>query len=123
MTIPPEISSPARQRWWLPPASRFGDKTGWFGAAKVRYFGPRPLIEDDSARSNAATLVNARIGYRFENGIRIQLDGFNLLDSKDHQIDYYYVSRLPGEAPEGIADRHFHPVEPLALRLTLAGKL
>jgi hypothetical protein len=101
----------------------FGEKIGWFGAAKVRYFGPRPLIEDDSVRSNATTLVNARIGYRFENGVRIQLDGFNLLDSKDHQIDYYYVSRLPGEAPGGIADRHFHPVEPLALRLTLAGKL
>jgi hypothetical protein len=101
----------------------FGEKTGWFGAAKVRYFGPRPLIEDDSVRSNATTLVNARIGYRFENGVRIQLDGFNLLDSKDHQIDYYYVSRLPGEAPEGVADRHFHPVEPLAFRLTLAGKL
>ena len=55
--------------------------------------------------------------------MRIQLDGFNLLDTKDHQIDYYYVSRLPGEAPEGVADRHFHPVEPLALRLTVAGKL
>jgi hypothetical protein len=38
------------------------------------------------------------------------------------RIDYYYVSRLPGEAPEGIPDRHFHPVEPLAVRLTLAGK-
>jgi hypothetical protein len=54
--------------------------------------------------------------------VRIQLDVYNLLNSKDHQIDYYYVSRLPGEAPEGIADRHFHPVEPLAVRLTLAGK-
>jgi hypothetical protein len=101
----------------------FGENTGWFGGAKLRYFGPRPLIEDDSVRSNATTLVNARIGYRFENGVRIQLDGFNLLDSRDHQIDYYYVSRLPGEAPDGVADRHFHPVEPLALRLTLAGKL
>jgi len=36
------------------------------------------------------------------------------------QIDYYYVSRLPGEPAEGVADRHFHPVEPLALGLTLA---
>jgi hypothetical protein len=31
------------------------------------------------------------------------------------------VSRLPGEPPDGIADRHFKPVEPLAVRLTLAG--
>jgi outer membrane receptor protein involved in Fe transport len=100
----------------------FGEKTGWFGAAKLRYFGPRPLIEDGSMRSNATALVNARLGYRFDNGLRIQLDAYNLLNSDAHQIDYYYVSRLPGEAPEGIADRHFHPVEPLALRLTMAAK-
>ncbi|MEA2988745.1 MAG: hypothetical protein QOG83_1456 [Alphaproteobacteria bacterium] len=99
----------------------FGEKTGWFGAAKLRYFGPRPLIEDNSARSNSATLVNARLGYRFDNGVRVQVDALNLFNSKDHQIDYYYVSRLPGEAPEGVADRHFHPVEPLSLRLTVAG--
>ena len=34
--------------------------------------------------------------------------------------DYYYVSRLPGEPAAGVADRHFHPLEPLAFRLTLA---
>jgi len=27
------------------------NETGWFGALKARYFGPRPLIEDDSVRS------------------------------------------------------------------------
>ena len=31
-----------------------GKATGWFGAAKLRYFGPRPLIEDNSVRSIAA---------------------------------------------------------------------
>src|SRR5262249_29886120 len=28
-----------------------GGPTGWFGALKMRHFGPRPLIEDDSVRS------------------------------------------------------------------------
>jgi hypothetical protein len=28
-----------------------GEAIGWFGSARVRYFGPRPLIEDDSVRS------------------------------------------------------------------------
>ena len=41
------------------------------------------------------TAVNARLGYKFENGVRIQLDALNLFNSKDHQIDYFYVSRLP----------------------------
>ena len=65
-----------------------GEKTGWFGAVKARFFGPRPLVEDNSVRSNATTLVNARAGYRFDNGVRVQLDAYNLFNSRDHQIDY-----------------------------------
>jgi outer membrane receptor protein involved in Fe transport len=101
-----------------------GKATGWFGAAKVRYFGPRPLIEDNSVRSSPTTLVNARAGYRFENGMRLQLDAYNLFNAKANQIEYYYDSRLANE-PLGVAtfDRHIHPVEPLAVRLTLAGPL
>ena len=37
--------------------------------------------------------------------------------------DYFYTSRLPGEPAAGVGDRHFHPVEPLAVRLTLAATL
>jgi outer membrane receptor protein involved in Fe transport len=100
----------------------FGRDTGWFGALKARYFGPRPLIEDDSVRSLASLLFNARAGYRFDNGIRLQLDALNLFNARTNQIEYYYVSRLPGEPLDGVADRHVHPVEPLAVRLTLAGR-
>jgi outer membrane receptor protein involved in Fe transport len=99
-----------------------GQKTGWFGAAKFRYLGPRPLIEDDSVRSGPMRVLNANVGYRFENGVRVQLDVVNLFNSKDHQIDYFYVSRLQGEPLAGVSDVHFHPIEPLALRLTVAGK-
>ena len=42
------------------------------------------------------------------------------MNTQASQIDYYYVSRLPGEPAAGVDDRHFHPVEPLAFRLTLA---
>lgn len=52
--------------------------------------------------------------------MRLWLEGFNLLNTKASQIDYYYTSRLPGEAAGGVADIHFHPVEPMAVRLTLA---
>ncbi len=101
-----------------------GKPVGWFGAAKLRHFGPRPLVEDNSVRSTPTTLVNARVGYRCENGVRLQLDAFNLFNVKANQIEYYYESRLASE-PIGAAvpDRHLHPVEPLALRLTLAGPL
>jgi outer membrane receptor protein involved in Fe transport len=99
-----------------------GAKTGWFGSLKVRHFGPRPLIEDDSVRSSPTTLINARAGYRFENGVRIFLDALNLLNAQANQIEYFYDSRLAFEPPGlATADRHVHPVEPLALRLTIAG--
>jgi hypothetical protein len=99
-----------------------GHPTGWFGAAKLRYLGPRPLIEDGSVRSAAMRVVNANVGYRFENGLRLQLDLLNLFNSKDHQIDYFYTSRLPGEPAAGVDDVHFHPIEPFAVRLTAAGR-
>jgi hypothetical protein len=91
---------------------------GWFGALRWRYFGPRPLIEDDSVRSKSTSLVNARLGYAFSKKLKLQLDAFNLFDRTDHDIDYFYESQLAGElAP--VSDLHFHPVEKRALRLTL----
>jgi hypothetical protein len=96
---------------------------GWFGAARLRLFGPRPLIEDNSIRSGTTALVNAQAGYRFGNGAALRLDVLNLFNARASQIDYAYVSRLPGEPAEGVLDRHFHPVEPLAVRVTLSASL
>ena len=97
-----------------------GADTGWFGALRLRSLGPRPLTSDGSVWSSFTTTLNGRIGYVFDSGIKINLDAYNLLNTQGSQIDYYYTSRLPGEAAEGVADRHFHPIEPLAFRLTLA---
>jgi hypothetical protein len=100
----------------------FGADTGWFGALRARYFGPRPLIEDDSVRSQKSLIFNARAGYRFDNGLKLQLDVLNLFNAQTNQIEYFYLSRLPGEPIDGVADRHVHPAEPLAVRLSLAGR-
>ncbi len=99
----------------------FGEGRGWFGSLRFRYFGPRPLIEDNSVRSKPTALLNGRLGYAFDNGVSLALDVLNLTNAKADQITYFYESRLPGEAA-AVADRHFHPVEPTALRLTLAGR-
>ena len=90
-----------------------------FGSLRLRYFGPRPLIEDDSVRSKATSLVNAQIGYKFTKAVRVALDVFNLFDAKDSDIDYYYASRLPGEPPGGIDDVHFHATLPRTARVNL----
>jgi hypothetical protein len=41
-------------------------------------------------------------------------------DTRASQINYFYAPRLPGEPAAGVADRHFHPAEPLAVRFTLS---
>jgi hypothetical protein len=63
-----------------------------FGSLRLRYFGPRTLLEDDSVRSKATSLVNL-------NGGR--------------------ASRLRGEPAGGVEDIHFHPAVPRTARVSL----
>ena len=81
--------------------------------------GEAALVEDNSARSRPTTVVNAQGSYRFLQNYQAQLAVLNLFDSDDNDITYYYESRLPGEPAEGVADYHFHPVEPRAVRVSL----
>ena len=90
-----------------------------FGSLRWRYFGPRALLEDNSIRSDATSLVNLEVGYRFSNSVRIALDVFNLFDTETSDVDYFYRSRLPGEPSAGIEDFHFHPTLPRTARINL----
>lgn len=91
---------------------------GWSGAARVRYFGERPLIEDGSVKSDASTVVNLQAGYR-QASWSVRGEILNLLDSDDHDIDYLYESQLPGES-EPVEDIHYHVLEPRTVRVSLA---
>jgi len=95
----------------------------WFGHAQLRYFGPRPLIEDNSVRSKGTTLAYARVGYKLDARTKVSVDVFNLFNRKVSDIDYYYPSLLRGEDraanPDGINGIHTHPAEPRTVRLTL----
>ena len=94
----------------------YGGETGWNGGLRLRYFGPRPLVTDGSQRSGASALVNARIGYAVNRQFRLALEVLNLFDRKVDDITYFYTSRLAGEPAAGVADKHFHPIEPRTLR-------
>jgi outer membrane receptor protein involved in Fe transport len=95
----------------------------WSGALFMRYFGPRPLTEDNSERSSSSLLWSARASYKFDPRTQINLDVLNLFNRKANDIEYFYVSRLnnanPAEPAGGVADHHFHPAEPRTLRLAL----
>jgi outer membrane receptor protein involved in Fe transport len=90
-----------------------------FGSLRLRYFGPRALIEDNAVRSKATTLLNAEGGYQFVKSLRVNLQVYNLLDAKVSDIDYYFASRLPGEPIGGVEDIHVHPAVPRTLRLSM----
>ena len=102
------------------------DLHGFFGSLRLRYFGPRPLIEDDSVQSDSTLLLNAQAGYQINRTWTITLDFFNLLNSKNSDISYYYASRLAGEPPGpddgGYNDIHFHPVEPFEVRAAVMAR-
>ncbi len=114
-----------------------GEKTGWFGALRWRYLASSPLTEDNAFRSQAISVFNGRVGYRSDDGWRVQLDVLNLLNTKTNQISYAYGSLIKTDslynlcypvqaAPaavcqNGVMDYVVHPIEPLAVRLTIAG--
>ncbi len=85
---------------------------------QLRHFGSAPLIEDNSAQSDPTTLVNVAGSYGF-GPVTLGIELFNLFDVRDADITYFYESRLAREPAEGVADRHFHPVEPFQIRGSL----
>ena len=96
----------------------YDDGGKWSGGLRLRYFGPRPLIEDNSVRSPASTLVNLRASYKVVRNVKLSLDVLNLFNRKVSDIDYYYASQLSGETTP-VNDIHTHPSEPRGLRLSL----
>jgi outer membrane receptor protein involved in Fe transport len=90
-----------------------------FGSVRVRYFGPRPLIEDNSVRSESSTLWNLQLGYEIVPGARLAAEVLNVFNAPASDIDYYYASRLPGEPAAGVDDIHTHPSLPRTVRLGL----
>ncbi len=96
-----------------------GKLAGWSASLRWRYFGPRDLIEDGSVRSESTSLVNAQLGYRFNQTWSATLDVFNLFDANESDIDYFYTSRLRGEPAGGVDDIHTHPAEPRQIRFSV----
>lgn len=93
------------------------DSRGWTATLRWRYFGAKPLVEDNSVRGNASSFVTARLAYELVDGVELGIDVFNLLDEEANDIDYFYRSRLPGEPASGFEDVHFHPLQSRSVRV------
>jgi outer membrane receptor protein involved in Fe transport len=96
------------------------DYAGFSSSLRLRYFGPRDLTSDAIYRSKATALVNAEIGYRFGERWRVSAEFLNLLNRRDHDIDYAYENRITPNAASAFTNV-FHPVEPVQMRLGIRG--
>jgi hypothetical protein len=85
---------------------------------RLRFFGPRDLTSDGLYRSKATALVNAGVGYQVNRKWGISVDFLNLLNRRDHDIDYAYESQISPTASPAFTDV-FHPVEPFQVRFGL----
>ena len=101
---------------------------GFTGSVRMRYFGPRDLIENGSQHSASVTVFNARLTYDLTPRVALGLEALNLLNTKYNDAEYYDSSRLKGEpanpnSDDGSYDSHvIHPGEPLEVRLAVTVK-
>jgi hypothetical protein len=94
------------------------DFDGFSASLRLRAFGPRDLTSDGIYRSSATVLLNGEVAYRFHEKWRISAEFLNLLNRKDHDIDYAYTSRITPAADPAFTNV-FHPVEPFQIRFSL----
>ncbi len=116
--IPGAIAKTASLGISADPGGKWGGWDSWSGGLRLRYFGSRPLIEDNSVRSPSSLLVNLRASYQAGVKQKWSLDLLNLFNRKASDIDYYYASQLKNETAP-VNDIHSHPAEPRTVRLSL----
>ena len=97
------------------------DERGFSASLRLRYFGPRDLTSDGLYKSSSTLLLNAEAGYQINKTWRISAEFLNLLNSRDHDIDYAYVSRVTPTATPAFTSV-FHPVEPFQVRVGLTAR-
>jgi hypothetical protein len=94
------------------------DYKGFSASLRLRYFGPRDLTSDGIYRSNPTALLNGEVGYQFNRQWRISAEFLNMLNRRDSDIDYAYVSRITPTGDAAFTDV-FHPTEPFQVRVAL----
>jgi outer membrane receptor protein involved in Fe transport len=126
------------------------DLGAWSGGLNVRYLGNYPLSSGPCVNSaavhdfpnvatscaNAPTAlgqingngfaeVNLDARYAFAGGWSASLGIYNLLNTHAAAAEFWYVDRLQNEVgtyPDGRADIHEHPLEPIMVRFTVTKK-
>ncbi len=94
----------------------------WSGSLGYRYLSGYPLSADDAVKGHGYGEWSAGAHYDIGRGWSAGLGLYNLLNKKADAAEFWYVDRLSGEPPQGVADVHVHPLEGRTARLTWAKK-
>ena len=92
----------------------------WRGGLQYRYVSGFPLSSDNEVKGSGYGEWDGDAHYATASGWNFGLALFNILDEHANAAEFWYIDRLPGEPPEGVADAHIHPLEPRAVRFTVA---
>ena len=107
--------------WVVSSGLTLHDLHGFSASLRLRYFGPRDLTSDGIYRSSETLLLNAQVGYQINKTWRVGAEFLNLLDRRDHDINYAYTSRITPTATASFQDV-FHPVEPFQVRMGVTAR-
>jgi len=133
---------PEAVRWVVAAGATLHDHKGFSASLRLRYFGPRLLTSDAIYTSPSTALVNLGASYKINKNWSLWGEVLNLLNRRDHDVDYAYVSQitppaglgLPATPPTTLAGqaqvasvlnanaaftRVMHPIEPVQARFTL----
>jgi hypothetical protein len=128
------------------------DEPRYSTSLRMRYFGPRTLDTQGTAKSAPSTIFNYQFTAKMGGGRHLSFDVFNLFNVNVPDVTYYYNSWLPYDAKNpanvnnpginplmgatagidgspgfagsaGVADYHFHPATKRVVRMTYATKL
>jgi outer membrane receptor protein involved in Fe transport len=118
--------------WVVAAGATLHDYKGFSASLRLRYFGPRYLTSDGLYTSPPTVLLNLGASYKINKNWSVSGEVLNLLNRRDHDVDYAYVSQItpapPGLSPTQIAafvnsnaafTRVMHPVEPIQVRFGL----
>jgi hypothetical protein len=97
------------------------DLNGFSSSLRLRYFGPRDLTSDGIYRSGETIVVNGEAGYQLNKTWRISVEVLNVLNRRDHDIDYAYEYRQTPTDTAQFGDI-FHPIEPIQFRAGLTAR-
>jgi hypothetical protein len=107
--------------WVISSGITLHDLQGFSASLRLRYFGPRDLTSDGIYHSSSTFLLNAEAAYQINKTWRISAEFLNLLDRRDHDIDYAYTSQVtPATQPR--FQEVFHPTEPFQARFAVTAR-